>query len=557
MAATDRNGSAVASRNINAREAHAGDAGAPPSPPPSPTDTPAAALPDILRRARAAQAEWGLHPARARRALARRLCDVLYERREALTRCVMQETGKPLVEALFGDVLIALDTAQYYARHAAGFLRDLRVPHHNIAVKAKSGKLHYEPYGVIGIIAPWNYPLAIPLGQAVAAVVAGNAVVLKPSELAPSSGQMIVECFVAAGFPPNLVQAIYGPGVIGEALIAARPDKIVFTGSVDTGKRVAEACARLLIPSVLELGGKDAMIVLADADLEAASSAAVWGSFTNCGQACLSVERVYVERAVAARFTDLCVAKTRALQLGPGSNPENEVGPLIRPEAITRIESQIREAVSQGAQVLCGGHRRPDLGPAFFEPTVVVVANIDVVFANTDVPNIEPPSIRAPGGGLSLMREETFGPVLAIAAVDSADEAVAFANDSKFGLSASIWTRDVQRARRLAGRIHAGAVMINDVGSYYGIAEAPHGGRGASGWGRTHSRIGLMEMVQVKYVDVDWLSRWPKAWWFGYNQDLAESAGRFIDFLYAPRWPDRWRGAIGALRSLACARRKR
>jgi acyl-CoA reductase-like NAD-dependent aldehyde dehydrogenase len=539
MATPVRNGSAFASRNPDAGEANAR---------PTPVGTPAAALPDVLRRARAAQADWELQSVRARGALVRRLREVLYQRRDALARCVMHETGKPLVEALFGDVLIALDTTQYYARNAAAFLRERRVPHHNIAVKAKSGTLHYEPYGVVGIIASWNYPLAIPLGQAVAAAVAGNAVVLKPSELAPASGQIIVECFVAAGFPPNVVQGIYGGGATGEALIAARPDKIVFTGSVDTGISVAEACARLLIPSVLELGGKDAMIVLADADLEAASSAAVWGSFTNCGQACLSVERVYVARTIAARFTDLCVAKTRALQLGLGSNPENEIGPLIRPEAIVRIESQIREAVSQGAQVLCGGHRRPDLGPAYFEPTVIVLDNMD---------NIDPATGRAPGGGLSLMQEETFGPVLAIVPVDSADQAVACANDSKFALSASIWTRDVRRARQLAGRIHAGAVMINDVGSYYGIAEAPHGGRGSSGWGRTHSRIGLMEMVQVKYIDVDWLSRWPKAWWFGYNQDVAESAGRFIDFLYAPHWPDRWRGAIGAWRSLARARRKR
>lgn len=514
--------------------------------------TPLAALPDIFRLARAAQANWELQSVRTRGALAHRLREVLYQRRDALARCITQETGKPLVEALFGDVLIALDTTQYYARNAVAFLRERHVPHHNIAVKAKSGTLHYEPYGVMGIIAPWNYPLAIPLGQAVAAVIAGNAVVFKPSELAPFAGQMIVECFLAAGFPPNLVQAVYGGGAMGEALIAAKPDKIVFTGSVDTGKRVAEACARLLIPSVLELGGKDAMIVLADADLEAAANAAVWGSFTNCGQACLSVERVYVERAIAARFTDMCVAKTRALQMGPGSSPENEIGPLIRPEAVDRVESQVHEAVSQGAQILCGGRRRPDLGPAYFEPTVIVINSVGSPRDSNGVDG----GGGAPAGS-SLMREETFGPVLAIASVENADVAVACANDSEFGLSASIWTRDIRRGRQLAARIHAGAVMINDVGSYYGIAEAPHGGRGSSGWGRTHSRIGLMEMVQVKYTDVDWFPSWPKAWWFGYNQDLVEAARRFMDFLYAPHWPDRWRGAIGALRSLVRARRKR
>jgi acyl-CoA reductase-like NAD-dependent aldehyde dehydrogenase len=493
-------------------------------------------LPDIIRRARLAQADWERQSASARRARVLRLREILHARRDELAACVTRETGKPLVEALFGDVLIALDSVEYFARRAEAFLRDERVPHHNLAVKAKSGTLRYEPFGVIGIISPWNYPLAIPLGQVVPALLAGNAVVLKCSELTPCCGALIAECLALAGFPGDLVQVLQGGGLVGAALIEAKPDKIIFTGSVATGKRVAEACARYLIPSVLELGGKDAMIVLADADLEAASSAAVWGSFTNCGQACLSVERIYVEREIAQRFTELCVAKTRRLKLGPGREPATEIGPMIGPEAVDRVEAQIREAVSHGALLLCGARRRTDLGPGYLEPAVV--ANIDPHLHET----------------LSLLRQETFGPVLTIVAVENAEEAVALANDSPFGLSASIWTRDVARGRLLASQIHAGTVMINDVGSYFGIAEAPHGGRGSSGWGRTHSRIGLMEMVQVKYVDVDRLPRWPKPWWFGYNWDLNECAARFIDFLYAPKWRDRWRGAAASLRHLLRAR---
>jgi succinate-semialdehyde dehydrogenase/glutarate-semialdehyde dehydrogenase len=503
-------------------------------------------LPSILSRARAAQAHWEAQPVSARCARVRRLREVLYERRDELAASVTAETGKPQVEALFGDVLIALDGVEYYGRHAAGFLRDQRVPHHNIAVKAKSGKLRYEPYGIVGIIAPWNYPLAIPLGQIVPALLAGNAVILKCSELTPRCGELIAECFAQAAFPGDLFQVLQGGGPVGAALVEARPDKIVFTGSVATGRRVAEACGRLLIPCVLELGGKDAMIVLADADLEAASSAAVWGSFTNCGQACLSVERIYAERDIAQRFTELCVAKTRELKLGLGTDPENELGPMIDGQSADRIEEQIGEAVAHGAQVLCGGRRRPDLGPAYFEPTVITIMDA----ANVGAANID----AALHHTLKLLQQETFGPVLTIVVVENAERAVTLANDSAFGLSASVWTHDASRAQLMAAQIRAGAVMINDVGSYFGIAEAPHGGRGLSGWGRTHARIGLMEMVQVKYVDVDRVPGWHKAWWFGYDSDLRESAERFIDFLYAPMWLDRWRGAAAALRHLFHAR---
>jgi succinate-semialdehyde dehydrogenase/glutarate-semialdehyde dehydrogenase len=270
------------------------------------------------------------------------------------------------------------------------------------------------------------------------------------------------------------------------------------------------------------------MIVLADADLEAASSAAIWGGFTNCGQACISVQRIYAEQAIAEKFAQLCMDKTMLLKLGPGSDPENEIAPMVRADSADHIEAQLLDAIAKGARLLAGGRRRPDLGPNYFEPAIVMHAD----------------------HSMRLMREETFGPVLAIQTVQNAEEAVALANDSPFGLSASVWTSNSARGRRIAESIRAGAVMVNDVASYFAMPEAPHGGHGLSGWGRTHSRIGLLEMVQVKYIDVDRLPRWPKAWWFGYNSDVADAAAQFIDFSYAPGWRQRCRNAAGVLRAL-------
>jgi succinate-semialdehyde dehydrogenase/glutarate-semialdehyde dehydrogenase len=490
--------------------------------------TPASELPAILARARRVQSAWAAQTLESRCALAARFGEKLFARREECADLLMRETGKPHVEACFAELMTVFETSKYYARHAPAILRDQRVPHQNLAFKAKRALLRYEPCGVIGILSPWNFPVAIPAGQILSAVVTGNAVVFKPSEITPACGALIAQCFAEAGLPPDVLQTVQGAGDVGAALIEARPDKIVFTGSVPTGRRIAEACARRLIPSVLELGGKDAMIVLADADLEAASSAAVWGSFQNCGQACLSVERIYVEQGISQRFIDRCVAKTNSLKLGPASEPDVEVGPMIRPEAVERVETQLREAVSAGARILAGGRRRPDLGPSFLEPTVITGVT---------------PAMR-------IMQEETFGPVLAVATVRDADEAVSLANDSSFSLAASVWTGDARRGREIAARLKAGAVMINDVASYFVMVEAPHGGQGDSGWGRTHGRVGLLEMVQVKYIDSDLLPRWPKVWWFGYNSDVNRAARSFIEFMYAPGLGQRWRSATGALKAL-------
>lgn len=485
-------------------------------------------VPRAVERARQAQQHWSRRSVTERCRQLRRLSEILYARRLEIAEIVTREAGKPRVESLFAEVLVALDTAHYYAANAAKLLRPERVPHHNLAMKAKSGRLRYEPFGVIGVISPWNYPLAVPMGTVIPAVAAGNAVVLKPSELTAWCGALVGELFEQAGFPSGLVQIIQGAGDVGASLIAAAPDKIIFTGSVETGRRVASACAARLIPCVLELGGKDAMLVLADADLAVASSAAVWGSFTNCGQACVSVERIYVEQSVAEKFTAQCVEKTRKLKLGPPLDADTEVGTMIRASQLERVRAQLEDAVARGAKILCGGQPRSDLGPCFFEPAVVT--------------GVTP--------AMKLMQEETFGPVLAIAAVASADEAVRLANDSPFGLSASVWTRDTALGRELAARLRAGSVMVNDVASYFGICEAPHGGCGASGWGRTHSRAGFLELVHLKYVDVDRLPRFPKAWWYGYNENLVEAADRFLQFLFAPKWSERLKNGPGALRAL-------
>ncbi|HXZ80808.1 MAG TPA: aldehyde dehydrogenase family protein [Terriglobales bacterium] len=479
-------------------------------------------------RAHAAQKLWRDTPLRERIEVIRRFQRVLHQHKDEVAEAVTREAGKPLVEALLTEVLVVLDAARFLIENAFRLLRPEAVPHGNPIMKTKRGKLVREPYGVIGIISPWNYPFSTPATETLGALVAGNAVVLKPSEFTPGVALKLAELFEKGGLPEGLLQVVAGEGETGAALIASGIDKLIFTGSVATGKRVAQAAAERLLPVVLELGGKDAMVVLDDVDVDVAAAGAVWGAFVNAGQACLSVERCYVHRSLYEQFAAACAEKTAKLRVGNGLDAETDVGPLIHDRQLRIVEEHVADAVARGARVLTGGRRLPALGPNFYAPTVL--AGVD--------------------HSMRIMREETFGPVLPIMACDSESEAIRLANDSEFGLSASVWTRDRARGEKLAAQLDAGTVMVNDAVTCFGISEAPHGGFKASGLGRTHGRMGLEEMVRVKYIDSDLLPSVKKVWWYGYGTEFSRQMRGFVDFLFAPGLGRRLRGGLQSRASL-------
>jgi succinate-semialdehyde dehydrogenase/glutarate-semialdehyde dehydrogenase len=485
-----------------------------------------------VARAHAAQPEWNAWGIRNRVRVLRPFQQILLARKTGVARRITEEAGKPVVEALLTEVLVVLDTARFLADNASHILREERLPHGNFALKAKSGRILREPYGVVGIVSPWNYPFAIPATGALAALVAGNAVVLKPSELTPLIALELEAMLGEAGVPGDIFQVLPGEGATGAALVASAIDKLVFTGSVATGRRIAQIAAERLLPVVLELGGKDAMLVLDDADIDVASSGAVWGAFMNAGQTCLSVERCYVHRSLYAEFLDACCEKARKLRVGNGMNEAAaaDIGPMIHERQVRVVEAHIEDARQRGARVLTGGARLKlrGLAPTFFAPTVL--AGVDHT--------------------MRIMREETFGPVLPVMPFADDAEAVRLANDSDYGLAASVWTRNRARGERLARQINVGTVMVNDTVSSFSISEAPHGGVKLSGLGRSHGRWGLEEMVRVKYLDSDRLPRMKKIWWYGYGGGFAGEMEKFLDMLYASALRERLKAGVRAVRAL-------
>ena len=455
---------------------------------------------DAVARARRAQGAWEERPLDERVATLARAAHALFDRRDEVVRTISRENGKPMSEALATEVVTTLDILRFYVRHARRVLATQRSGSDSLALWRKRVEVTREPHGVVAVIAPWNYPFVLPAGIVAPALVAGNAVVLKPSELTPSSAALLLDLFAEAGLPTDVFQVVQGDGRSGSALVAAGVDKVFFTGSVATGRRVAQACAERLVPCVLELGGSDPALVLTDADVEHAASGILWGRFTNGGQTCVAPKRVLVDERIHDRFVAALERRVRALRVGGDRDGGSDMGALIRPAQRAALAAQGEDAVRRGARRIEGMTGAAALGAGAFAPTIL----------------LDPPR------DSRALREETFGPLLPVIRTRDVEEMIALANDSEFGLSASVWTRDRRLGRSIARRLQAGTVVLNDVALIAGVAEVPHGGVKHSGTGRAHGLAGLEECVRTKTVVDDLFTGWRQPWWFGYSATSYE-----------------------------------
>lgn len=468
---------------------------------------------DVTRavsQARSAQALWQEKSYAERAEVLYRFRDLLIDHQDEIGATVTAETGKPLAEVYVNELFYVCDSAGFWAKNAAKYLKPERLRPH--LLKTKKVISRYDPVGVVGVISPWNFPLALTIGEAIPALMAGNAVVIKPSELTPLSALLGARLAEDAGYPANLIQVLVGFGETGEGLID-HADMISFTGSVATGKKVLRRAAERLIPVTLELGGKDPMIVLKDADLERAANACVWGALMNSGQVCTSIERVYVEEDVYREFVDKVVEKVRALRQGM-SGDEVELGSMTSEAQLIKVESQVEDAVKKGAKILSGGRRKPNSQGLFFEPTVMVDVNHE----------------------MQVLQEETFGPVIPIHKVKDRDEALRLANDSRYGLDSSVFTRDRKSAWEIAEKISAGSVCINDCLVNFIIPEAPMGGVKESGLGRRHGAEGIRKYCRQKTIVMDRLGLKSEFTWFPMTNRKRDFFRRGLRLLFRSGW---------------------
>ncbi len=472
--------------------------------------------------ARAAFPAWAATPPAERQRILRRWLELMVEEAGELARLVAMEGGKPVAEARLVDIFPACEALAYYAENLEELLAFQPVEPHQLLFRGWRAGYRFDPLGVVAVVTPWNYPVGIPVCELVQAVGAGNTVVFKPASATVLVGLYLGDMARRAGFPPGVINTVALPGSATDALLD-HPDvaKVLFTGSVDIGRHVARRCAERLVPCVLELGGKDAAVVAADANLERTAHGLVWGAFMNSGQTCASIERVYVERPIADRLVERVVELTRQLTVGDPLRPGTDMGPLTTPSQRDIVARQVEAALEAGARALTGGERPGGRG-YYYPPTVLMDVADD----------------------MEVMREETFGPVMPIVIVEDLDEGVRRANASRFGLTASGWTSSRETAERLQRELSAGLVSINEHAVAFAEPTGSWGGVRESGLGRTHGRFGLYELVNVKYVIHEPGGGTAAPWHYPYDEDFGRFLEQAMPALYG-RGLDKVRSLVG------------
>jgi acyl-CoA reductase-like NAD-dependent aldehyde dehydrogenase len=465
----------------------------------------------MAARARSAQPGWEALGFEGRGRVLLRAQKWLMDNSEQVIATIISETGKTFEDASLAEISYAGNAFGFWAKQAPEYLADERIKSGQLLVKGKKLILRHRPLGLIGVIGPWNYPLTNSFGDCIPALAAGNSVILKPSEVTPLTSLLMAEGLRECGLPEDVLQIATGRGQTGAALVE-EVDMIMFTGSTATGRKVAEAAARRLIPASLELGGKDPMIVLSDADLERAANFATYYSMQNAGQTCISIERAYVEAPVYDEFVAKVSEKVRALRVGVPQGPGSvEVGAITFPPQLQTIEDHVSDALDRGAHVLAGGHTVKTGGGRFYEPTVLV-----------DVDHT-----------MKIMTEETFGPTLPIMKVADSEEAVRLANDSPYGLGSSVFTRDTERGEQIARQLQTGAANVNDAMINYTVLELPMGGAKASGLGSRHGAGGIRKYTSQQAIVITprlALKREPHM--YPYKKRTSRLLARAFKFLY-------------------------
>lgn len=440
-----------------------------------------------------------------------KLQDYIVENKEKIVQKIVEETGKSKTDALTSEILGVLDVIDFYKKNAVKILAD-KDAHTPLLLMGKKSKIYYEPLGVVLVISPWNYPFYQAVVPFICAFLAGNAVIYKPSELTPLKG-LLEHMFNQVGFMEDAMQIVYGDKETGKVLVEAKPDKIFFTGSVEAGKKIMESASKNLIPVDLELGGKDVMIVFDDVDLDRTVNGAIWGALTNSGQSCTSVEKLFIHEEVYHRFTKKLEEKVNKLTNTKDStdNGDADVGFMTAGFQIEKVEAQLKDAVEKGAKIICGGKREKD--SMFFPPTLIT--------------NIKPE--------MDIYYEETFGPVIPVIKFSNEKEVINLANDTEYGLSASVWSKDLTRADRVARKLKVGNVSINNVMITEGNAALPFGGVKSSGFGRYKGEEGLYSFSNTKAIVIDKQSSKVEANWYPYTKDKYEMFLKLIDSLFSKK----------------------